>query len=138
MREESIIDTQQLTKLVATCLLEKKGLDIVVLNIEGRVSYCDHLVLCTATSARQVRALADHVTRTLRALGRRPMGAEGLQTGHWALVDLGDVILHVFDRDSRQHYDLDGLWLDVPRLTLADLGISEADEAPEPEVASPA
>jgi ribosome-associated protein len=138
MREESVIDTQQLTKLVATCLIEKKGLDIVVLNIEGRVSYCDHLVLCTGSSARQVRALADHVTRTLRALGRRPMGSEGTQAGQWALVDLGDVVLHVFDRDSRQHYDLDGLWLDVPRFSMAELGISEVEEIPEVEVAAPA
>ena len=59
--EESVIDTQQLTQLVANCLLEKKALDVVVLNVEGRVSYCDHLVLCTATSARQVRSLAEHI-----------------------------------------------------------------------------
>jgi ribosome-associated protein len=129
MREEdSIIDTQKLTQLVATCLLEKKALDVVVLDVEGRVSYCDHLVLCTATNARQVRALADHVARTLRPLGRRPMGVEGVQTGQWALVDLGDVVLHIFDRESRQHYDLDGLWIDVPRISLDSLGVKDTPE----------
>ncbi|MFT5682625.1 MAG: ribosome-associated protein [Myxococcota bacterium] len=128
MADESTMDTQQLTKLIATCLLEKKGQDIVILNIEGRVSYCDQLVLCTATSSRQVRALAEHVSRTLRELGRRPMGTEGVQTGQWALVDLSDVILHIFDEKSRQHYDLDGLWLDVPRISLESLEIGEVTE----------
>ena len=127
--EESAINTQQLTQLVATCLLEKKAKDVVVLDVEGRVSYCDHLVLCTATSARQVRALAEHISRTLKTMGKRPMGMEGVQTGKWALVDLGDVVLHIFDQDSRGHYDLDGLWLDVPRVSLESLGVEA-----EPEV----
>jgi ribosome-associated protein len=101
MTEETTIDTTQLTKLVATCLLEKKAQNLVVLNVEGRVSYCDHLVLCTATSARQVRALADHIARTLKPMGKRPLGTEGVQTGQWALVDLGDVVLHIFDPDLK-------------------------------------
>jgi ribosome-associated protein len=128
MTEETTIDTTQLTKLVATCLLEKKAQNLVVLNVEGRVSYCDHLVLCTATSARQVRALADHIARTLKPMGKRPLGTEGVQTGQWALVDLGDVVLHIFDSDSRGHYDLDGLWIDVPRITLESLGITDVAE----------
>ena len=127
--EESVIDTQQLTQLVATCLLEKKARNVVVLNVEGRVSYCDHLVLCTANSARQVRSLAEHIARTLKPMGKRPMGMEGVQTGQWALVDLGDVVLHIFDPDSRGHYDLDGLWIDVPRISLESLGITDVPEA---------
>lgn len=123
--EESPIDTQQLTKLVAACLVEKKAQDVVVLNVGDRVSYCDHLVVCTATSARQVRALAEHIARTLKPMGKRPMGMEGVQTGQWALVDLGDVVLHIFDPDSRGHYDLDGLWIDVPRISLESLGITD-------------
>ena len=126
--EESVIETTQLTQLVVKCLLEKKARDVVVLDVEGRVSYCDHLVLCTATSARQVRALAEHISRTLKPLGKRPMGTEGVQTGKWALVDLGDVVLHIFDEESRQHYDLDGLWIDVPRVALADIGVEQVQE----------
>ena len=129
------MDTQQLTTLVATYLMEKKAQDIVIINVEGRVSYCDHIVVCTASSARQVRALADHVSRTLKPLGRRPLGVEGTQTGHWALVDLGDVIVHIFDRENRGHYDLDGLWIDVPRITLEELGVTEVAEV---EMAAPA
>lgn len=127
--EETIIDTQTLTRLVVSSLLDKKGRDILVLDVKGRTSYCDRLVLCTAGSARQVRALATHVLQTFRVeAGRTPLGSEGLENGRWALVDLGEIVVHIFDETSRSHYDLDGLWVDATRVSLADLGLPQEAE----------
>ncbi|MEL6346447.1 MAG: ribosome silencing factor [Myxococcota bacterium] len=134
IEEELTIDTQQLTQHIVACLLDKKARDISVLNVEGRTSYCDRLVLCTGTSSRQVRALAEHVAQAMKSdHGRRPLGREGTEAGRWVLVDFGDVVVHIFDTQSRDHYDLDGLWVDAPRVTLSALGFSE--EVPSAEMA---
>lgn len=132
--EEYTIDTQELTRQVVACLLEKKARDITVLDVEGRTSYCDRLVLCTGTSARQVRALAEHVAHMMKTEhSRQPLGREGAEAGRWVLVDFGDVVVHIFDGVSRDHYDLDGLWVDAPRVSLETLGFTE--DAPSAEMA---
>ncbi len=98
--------------------------------MEGRTSYCDRIILCTGTSARQVRALAEHVARSLRDEQVQALGIEGLEGGHWVLLDLGHIVLHVFDEASRAHYNLEGLWADASHIPLESLGI-----AAEPEMA---
>ena len=121
-------------KQVVACLYEKKAQDIVVINVEGQTSYCDLLVLCSGTSGRHVRALAEHVVAMMKAAGSRPLGTEGLGTGRWVLVDLGAIVVHIFDGESRLHYDLDGMWVDAPRLPFSELGIPE-EAAPDGETA---
>lgn len=132
--EEATIDIQQLTQQVVQCLYDRKGRDIVVFDVEGRTSYCDRLVLCSGTSGRQVRALAEHVVAAMKQSGSRPLGTEGLGSGRWVLVDLGAIVVHIFDEESRQHYDLDGMWADADRIALDTLGISP-DAAPPDEMA---
>lgn len=131
--EEADIDIQQLTQQVVLCLYEKKGTDIVVFDVDGQTSYCDRLVLCSGTSGRQVRALAQHVVSTIKQSGNQPLGTEGLGSGRWVLVDLGAVVVHIFDEESRTHYDLDGMWADADKVALSSLGISE--EVPSSEQA---
>lgn len=135
IREEAEgIDIQQLTQQVVQCLYDRKAREIVVFDVAGRTSYCDRLVLCSGTSGRQVRALAEHVVSMMKQSGSRPLGTEGLGSGRWVLVDLGAIVVHIFDQDSRQHYDLDGMWADADQISLSELGVSE-DAAPSEETA---
>ncbi|MCB9743801.1 MAG: ribosome silencing factor [Alphaproteobacteria bacterium] len=99
----------------------RKAEDLRILNMGAVVSFCDHFVLCNGSNPRQVRAIANHVTRTLKGVPEvRALGVEGLESARWVLVDYGEVVLHVFDRDLRDFYDLDGLWADAPVLELPE------------------
>ncbi len=97
-----------------------KGLNTVAIDLRGIVSYTDFVIVTTATSERQVQAIGRHVQSSLRELGYRPLSAEGLDSGRWALLDYGDAILHIFNSGVRQEFDLEGMWVQAPRLELDD------------------
>jgi len=116
----------KLVQLAVTTVSEVKAEDIVIIDVRGRTSYCDVLVLCTGITGRQVRAIANQLLSSHKRAGRgRPLGAEGLDAGRWALVDMGDVVVHVFDDPWRGYYDLDGLWMDAPRVSMDEVGLTE-------------
>lgn len=122
-------------RIVADAALGRKAEDLVILDLREVSSFADMFVLLTGRSDRQVRAIADGIRRALRANGERPLGVEGLEFGHWALIDAGDVIIHVFDPQARDRYALDRLWSDAPRLDPVSLGIDlEAPPASPPGV----
>lgn len=98
--------------------LEKKGLEPVLLEVRELCSYASYLLLVSGRSDRQVDAIAEHIRETLGKRGLRPLGVEGLASGHWALLDFGDLIVHIFHHPAREHYDLEGLWIDAPRMPL--------------------
>lgn len=102
---------------LADALADKKGEDIKILDVRKVLSYADFFVVCTGRSDRLVKALADNVERKARTeLKLHPVGVEGVERGLWALLDFGDVIVHVFREHERGFYDLEGLWEDAPRL----------------------
>ena len=111
---------EQMALEIAALTWDMKALNTLVIDLRGRVSYTDYIVIATGTSDRQVQAIAKHVERSLRDLGWRPMSTEGLDTGRWALLDFADVILHVFNQTSRQEFDLEGMWSEAPRVELED------------------
>ena len=86
-----------------------------MLDVRGLTSYADYFVVMTADSDRQASAIADHVEHTMKEQGVTKVGVEGYETGRWILVDYGDVVAHVMNRDSRGFYDLEGLWADAPK-----------------------
>ncbi len=99
--------------------LEKKALEPVLLDVSDQSSYTDYILLVSARSDRHVQIVADSVADNLRALrGRMPLGSEGSRDGKWALLDYGDVVVHVFYHPIREFYDLEGLWIDAPRVQL--------------------
>jgi ribosome-associated protein len=104
--------------LVARAGLDKKAEDVLVIDVRGLTSYADYFVLMTADSDRQAGAIADAVDEKLKAEGAEKVGVEGYETGRWILVDYGDVVAHVFNRETRGFYDLEGLWADAPRFTV--------------------
>jgi ribosome-associated protein len=98
--------------------LDKKCLEPVLLDVRALASYTDYILVVSGRSDRQVGAIADGVIDALSAVGRRPMGSEGLRDGQWSLVDFGDLIVHVFYHPVREFYDLEGLWSDAPRVPI--------------------
>jgi ribosome-associated protein len=119
-------------RLIADAALGRKAEDLVILDMHEVSSFADRFVLLTGRSDRQVRAIADGIRRALRASGEKPLGVEGLESSHWALIDAGDVIIHVFDLETREEYAHDRLWSDAPRVDPVALGIDL-----EPETESP-
>ncbi len=114
------LDTEQLAHTAADLALERKGLDIVILDLRRRSTYADFLVISSGTSDRHVQAIASHIDEELAARGVRAIGAEGLREGQWALVDLGGVVVHVFHEYTRAIYDLESMWRGAPRLEVVD------------------
>ena len=103
---------------IAQAALDKKAEDVTVLDVRGLTSYADYFVVVTADSDRQAGAIADHVEQTMKAKGVTKVGVEGYESGRWILVDYGDVVAHVMNRESRGFYDLEGLWADAPRFNV--------------------
>ncbi|MEZ4332057.1 MAG: ribosome silencing factor [Myxococcota bacterium] len=114
--------------------LDRKAERPIVLDMTNLTFYADAFVLLTGRSDRQVRAIAEAVIEALRAHGESPIGVEGLDDGYWVLIDCNDTIVHVFDPEAREKFDLERLWQDAPRI---DLGIEGVDPNPAPESPPP-
>ncbi|MGM3174869.1 ribosome silencing factor [Dickeya lacustris] len=101
---------QALQDFVIDKIDDLKGQDIVALDVKGKSSITDTMVICTGTSSRHVISIADHVVQQSRAAGMMPLGVEGESAADWVVVDLGDVIVHVMQEESRNLYELEKLW----------------------------
>ncbi len=121
------MDPKDLALALAQLLHDKQAEDIVLLDVEQLVGYTSYLVIASGRSDRQVKALADHLDRQGRVAGVRPMGREGTDRGQWALLDFGDVVVHVFRDEERNFYDLENLWSEAPRIDF--VGDDSAAEA---------
>ncbi len=109
---------RQLAKNAVAAALDKKALMPVLLDLSGFATYADFLVVVSGRSDRHVGAIADTVVETLTKHGQRPLGVEGSAGGQWVLIDYGNVVVHVFYHPLREFYDLEGLWLDAPKMPL--------------------
>jgi ribosome-associated protein len=112
----SAANSRQIAILAARAGLEKKATGIEIIDVMGKVDYADYLVLMTGASDRNVAAIAHEVDAELAKAGYRSMAIEGLPAAQWVLIDFVDVVVHVFQRDVRSLYDLDGLWMDAARV----------------------
>ena len=104
------MQTDTLLALVEGELNERKAQDMVVLDVRGKTSFTDYMIVVTGTSNRQVKALCDFVEAKVKENGMRPLGMEGDMTSDWVLLDLGDVIIHAMTQQAREHYQLEKLW----------------------------
>ncbi|MCC6345633.1 MAG: ribosome silencing factor [Nitrospirales bacterium] len=103
---------------VAEASLEKKAYVPLVLELKGLTVIADYFVICSGASTTQVRAIADFIEESLKSLGIRPTRIEGAENAHWILMDYGDVIVHIFEEQTRAYYELEKFWLDAPRIPL--------------------
>ena len=113
MRKEEPMTPKEMALLLAQALDSKKGKDIRVLETDSVTTLADYFVLCTGTSAPQLKALADAGERAMKEAGILPHHVEGHRGGTWILQDYGDVVVHLFDKEARAFYDLDRLWEDA-------------------------
>ncbi|GMR01830.1 MAG: ribosome silencing factor [Acidimicrobiia bacterium] len=100
----------------AEAIADKKGEDIVILDLSSLLVVVDVFVLASGTSTRHVKSLVDDAEKALRRLDRKPIRREGRDHGEWVLLDYGDVVVHIFDRETRTYYQLERLWADAPRI----------------------
>ncbi|PMR76932.1 ribosome silencing factor [Billgrantia endophytica] len=103
-----------LKTLVVGALEDLKARDVAILDVSRLTSVTDLMILASGTSTRHVAALANHVVEQAKAQGLRPLGVEGQADSDWVLVDLGDIVVHVMLPETRQLYDLERLWADLP------------------------
>lgn len=95
---------------VREALDDMKARDIVELDVRNKSTVTDRMIIASGTSRRHVMSIGQHVQEEMKHKGLQPMGIEGLDTGEWVLVDLGDVVVHVMMPDARAFYDLERLW----------------------------
>lgn len=95
---------------------ERKAIDPILLDLGGLTSITDYFIIASGSSTRQVQAIANHLLRKMRQAGFKAMGVEGEAEGQWILTDFGDVVVHIFYQPVRAFYDLEGLWIEAPRI----------------------
>jgi len=115
-----MLDNEKLQALVIDALEDVKATDIRVLDVRDKSSFTDVLVIATGNTSRQVKALVNSVAVKAKEAGVTPLGLEGEQQGEWALVDLGDVVVHVMQPSIRDFYNLEKLWGDDSPQTAED------------------
>ena len=104
------MQTEALVQLAVAALEDLKGQDITTIDVQGKTSVTDYMIIASGSSSRHVKSLAENVLEKAKEQGVRPLGSEGLDGGEWALLDLGDVVVHVMQVATRQFYDLERLW----------------------------
>ena len=111
-----MLDAFEKANVIVDAAVDRKAEDVVALDVREVASFADAFVLATGTSDRHVRSVADAIESALKQRGEQPTGTEGYDEGVWVLIDCGDVVVHVFQHEVRQHYDLERLWSDAAEL----------------------
>lgn len=104
------MQSEQLSQLAIAALEDLKAQDITTIDVRGKTSITDFMIIASGTSSRHVNSLADNVLEKVKEQGVRPLGSEGQDGGEWVLLDLGDIVVHVMQVATRQFYDLERLW----------------------------
>ncbi len=104
------MQNEELVRVAIDALEELKAKDITTIDVRGKTSVTDFMVIASGTSSRHVKSLAENVLEKVKEQGVRPIGNEGIDGGEWALLDLGDAVVHVMQAATRQFYDLERLW----------------------------
>jgi len=112
----------------ARAALGRKAGRLVLLDVRELTSVADAFLICSGRSNRQVTAIAEHIIAELKTQKIRPLSAEGLKEGHWVLIDYGYVVIHIFYEPVRDFYDLEGLWIDAPRVVTPSMAVSAKAE----------
>jgi ribosome-associated protein len=105
--------TNKLIDLLSKLILQKKGFEVLILDLKKQTSVTDYFIICSASSDTQVKAIADHVIKESKKIGQKPWHNEGYKNLSWVLLDFVDVVVHIFLEDVRKFYNLEGLWGDA-------------------------
>ncbi|MGD9161383.1 MAG: ribosome silencing factor [Desulfobacteraceae bacterium] len=106
--------------LAADIIMERKAIDLVLFNVGEMSSFTDYFLIAGGNSTRQVQSMERHLEKKMKENGLKSYGTEGALEGHWILMDYGDLIIHLFYQPVRELYDLEGLWMEAPRIKIKD------------------
>ncbi len=111
-----IREAEERARLGAQAALDKRAGDLIVLDLRGLSGVADFFLICDGQSTTQIQTIADSIEARLKAEGVRPLHREGVPESGWLLLDYGDVVMHVFLRETREFYALERLWGDAPQI----------------------
>lgn len=114
--QEAIAAAQE----AVSAIVDKKGELPAILDVSDLLVVTDLFVIATGSSRPHLRSLVDEIEQQLKPHGRRPLRREGVEYGKWVLLDYGDFVVHLFDDETRDHYDLERLWADAPRVPVSE------------------
>lgn len=113
------LKSREMAMVAMETAIEKKALNPVLIDVSSESSYTDFILILSGRSDRHVDAVADAVLQAMKKEhGLVPIGVEGQGDGQWSLIDFGDIVVHVFYHPLREFYDLEGLWIDAPRVPI--------------------
>ncbi len=119
-------EARKLAAAAARVALDNNGFDVIVIDVCAQSAEFDLFVLATGTSRRQLHAISEQIDDALeKDLGDRRMGIEGYDESRWIVLDYGSVVVHLFDEETREYYDLESLWADGTNIPLKELGIDD-------------
>lgn len=110
------LEPRDLALRIAEAAEDRRALDVEILDMRGLMNICDFFVICSGRSRLHVDAIAQEIDEKLSKLGIEPRHVEGIPDSSWVILDYLDVVVHVFEPDARQFYNLEGLWHDAPRV----------------------
>ena len=105
-------DSDLNSKRISELMVDKKALDIQIIDVRDITTLTDFFVICTSESEPQTRAIADHINRTMKTEGKSSWHTEGYEYLDWVLVDFVNIVVHIFSKKSREYYDFERLWAD--------------------------
>ena len=111
---------KEMARIAYRALEDKKGENISVIDISGISPLADYFIITNGTSDSQVQALVDNVEEKMHKAGHSQIQREGMQSGNWVLLDYGDVVVHVFDKENREFYHLERIWSDGKKVETLD------------------
>ncbi len=113
--------SKEMARIAYHALADKKGEDIKIIDIEGISVLADYFLIASGSNDSQIRAMVDNVEDELEKAGYSVKQREGYGTGRWVLLDFGDIIVHVFDKENRLFYDLERIWRDGKMIDIENL-----------------
>jgi ribosome-associated protein len=111
-----MLNSLETAKLCAEAADNKKAFDILIMDLRSLTYITDYFVICSASNTTQVGAISDGIDEALAQAGVRPSHVEGESGADWVLMDYGDIVVHIFDEQTRIYYSLEKLWSDAPRI----------------------
>jgi ribosome-associated protein len=110
MKKIKYSSSKNLLKLTLDALEDDKAIDIVSINLEGRSSIADYMIVASGNSAKQVTSMADNLVKKYKEIGLRTPSPEGMSNGDWVLIDAKDILIHLFRPEVRDFYSLEKMW----------------------------
>ena len=118
MWKERSLDSREKAVKAAHTAIGKKAVNTIILDLKGLSSITDYFVICTGENQVQIKTIAEEIEKAFSRIKVSPLGIEGLAASRWVLMDYGDFIVHIFNKETRAYYELERLWKDAPQIEL--------------------